>query len=245
MSWSLINTSAWLVVHRLQIGALTADGQTNVTINLSAAANALAAGVYGANVLFSNASGVFEAVPFTLSVGQPIIQNGGFETGIFTGWTQSGNTAFTTVSTTSTYVHGGTHGVKAGPSSTPGYLSQNLTTAAGQNYLLSLWVRNSAGSTPNLFQVAWNGAMLFNQANFTVTAWTNLQFLVTANSSVSVLQIGFQDDPAYLGFDDVNVSPIANPGFKSTVRSPNSFNLVVQCDVGGWNSAKGRNTRPT
>lgn len=226
MNWSLINTSAWLTAAPAG-GSLAGGRQTNVTVGLSASANTLPAAVYSANVLFTNPSGIAATVPFTIAVGQPVIQNGGFETGDFTGWTPSGNPAYTSVSSTTTYVHAGSYGAQLGPSGSPGYLAQNLTTVTGQIYLLSLWLRNPAGSTPNQFQVQWNGTTVFYQSNFTATAWTNVQMLVTATGSTTVLQLGFQDDPSYLGLDDVSVTPLANPGFKATSKSTNLFNLTL------------------
>ncbi len=231
VNWSLIKTSAWLSVS-ITNGALPANSQTNVTVSLTAAANTLAAAVYSANLTFSNASGVFAVVPFTLSIGQPLLQNGGFETGDFTGWTQSGNTAYTTVVTTSTYVHGGTHGAEFGPSGNPGYISQNLPTTPGQTYLLSLWVRNAAGTTPNLFSAQWDGATVVALTNFTTTAWTNFQRLVTASTSSTLIQFGLQDDPSYLAIDDITVTSVANPSFKSTVKNTNSFKLTFDTTSG-------------
>jgi hypothetical protein len=80
--------------------------------------------------------------------------------------------------------------------------------------------------------VQWNGATIFYQSNLTVTAWTNLQFLVTATGSATPLQFGFQNDPAYFGLDDVNVVPLAPATFKSTVKAANNFQLV-------WNTTAG------
>ena len=132
-------------------------------------------------------------VPFTLSIGQPLVQNGGFETGNFTGWTQSGNTEYTAVVRgNSLYVHSGAYGAQLGPAGSPGYLSQTMTTVSGQAYVLSLWLRNPSGEWPNWFQVQWNGTTLFEQQDITATAWTNLQFLVTATGTSSVLQLGFR-----------------------------------------------------
>ena len=230
-NWSLIKTSAWLSVS-LTNGTLAGGGSTNLTVSLTAAANSLAAAVYSANLVFSNASGAFAAVPFTLAIGQPLLQNGGFETGDFTGWTQSGNTAYTTVVTTSTYVHGGTHGAEFGASGSPGYISQNLLTIPGQTYLLSLWVRNAAGTTPNLFSAQWDGNTVASWSNFTTTAWTNFQCLVTASTSSTPLQLGLQDDPSYLAIDDVTVSAVTTPGFKSVLKSTNSFKLTFNTTSG-------------
>ena len=232
VNWSLINTSAWLTASPAS-GTLAGGGQANVTAGLSASASTLAAAVYGANLIFTNASGVVAVVPFSVSVGQPILQNGGFETGNFTDWTQSGNTGSSVVTSgNANYVYSGTYGAQLGPVGSLGYLSQNLTTVAGQNYLLSFWLRNYSGATPNQFQVQWNGTTIYYQSNITATVWTNLQFLVTAPSSATPLQFGFQNDPAYFGLDAINVTPLAPVAFKSTVKAANNFSLV-------WNTTAG------
>jgi hypothetical protein len=170
-----------------------------------------------------------------LSIGQPIMQNGGFEAGDFLDWTLSGNTASTQVTSggaNAAYIHSGTYSAQLGPPSTLGFLSQNLTTSAGQNYILSLWLRNPTGGTPNEFQVQWNGVTIFDQLNIASTAWTNLQLLVTATSSITPLQFGFQNDPDYFGLDDIAVTALAPVSFKSTVRSANNFQLTWGASTG-------------
>ncbi|HTB85716.1 MAG TPA: protease pro-enzyme activation domain-containing protein [Candidatus Sulfotelmatobacter sp.] len=226
IAWSLVNTSKWLVA-TLTNGILPAGETTNFTISLSATSALLKAALYTSNVKLTNQSGVIGIVPFTLSVGQPVISNGGFELGNFTDWTQSGNEGNTTVATGSTYAHGGKYGAELGPSGTPGYLSQSMTTIAGQNYLVSLWLRNPTGQTPNFFQVLWNGNQIYYLSNLATKNWTNLQFTVTATDTASVLEFGFQDDPQFLGLDDVNVTPVANPkpDLLSVVNVPGAFHF--------------------
>ena len=83
LTWSTINTSAWLSVSASS-GALAGAAQTNVTISLNSAANSLAAGTNVANVGFSNqSSGLVQSRQFTVLAGQALVQNGGFETGGF------------------------------------------------------------------------------------------------------------------------------------------------------------------
>jgi hypothetical protein len=234
INWSIINTSAWLTVSATN-GSLAGSGFTNVSAGVSSAANKLAAAVYSASLRFTNRLGLVVVVPFTLSIGQPIIQNGGFEAGDFLDWTLSGNTASSQVtsgSANAAYIHSGTYAAQLGPPSALGYLAQNLTTAVGQNYILSLWLRNPTGGTPNEFQVQWNGVTIFDKLNITSTTWTNLQLLVTATSSITPLQFGFQNDPDYFGLDDIAVTPLTPVAFKSTVRSAGNFQLAWGASTG-------------
>jgi len=227
LNWSVNSTASWLTASP-NSGALAAGGQTTLTVSLNSAANSLAAGTYNANVVITNQNGGAAALPFILVVG-PLVQNGGFEAGSFTSWTQSGNTAYTLVTSSSSFVHSGTYGAALGPSGSLGYLSQTLPTFSGQNYLLSLWLdnpHNSSGATPNQFLVQWNGTTIFNQTNLPFTSWTNLQFIVTATRSSTVLQFGFEDTPYYLGLDDISVMPIPVPAFISATKTSSTFNLT-------------------
>jgi hypothetical protein len=145
-------------------------------------------------------------VRFT-SIFAPLL-NGGFETGDFTGWTTNGNLGSCLVTASSPYVHSGQHGAQLGPVGSLGYLSQTLATTAGSTYLLSFWLNSPNGAAFNEFLVSWNGTTLLDQTNIGAIGWTNIQFMVTATSSSTVLQFGFRDDPSYLGLDDISVVPV-------------------------------------
>jgi len=139
---------------------------------------------------------------------QQLVQNGGFETGDFSGWTQTGNQSGVQVSTSSLYVHSGTYGARLGPSGSLGYLSQTFSTTAGQIYALSLWLDSPDGKTPNEFQVTWGGTTIFDQTNLGAIGWTNLQFYVTATNTNALLELGFRDDESFLGLDSIQVTPL-------------------------------------
>ncbi len=232
LAWSLINTSSWLNASTTS-GSLAGGGQTTVTVSLAAAvANSLAAGAYTATVLITNDTGLAAELPFTINVGQPLVVNGGFETGNFSGWTETGSATFMSVSHTASYVHSGSYGAQLGPNGALSYLSQNLPTTPGNSYLLSCWLTNPKSGTPNQFLVQWNGATIYSQTNIPAMAWTNLQFLVVATATTTPLQFGFRNDPGYFGFDDVSVTPVAPLFFKSTMKSADNFQLA-------WNSTPG------
>jgi subtilase family serine protease len=232
--WSLSNTSLWL--NASPAGGTLPPGApaATVTVSLNAAANSLAAGAYTATIWFTNTStGYVASRQFTLTTGSQVVQNGGFETGSFSSWTQSGNTAYTSVTTNSSFVHSGKYGAELGPADSPGYLSQTLSTLVGQSYLLSFWLENvTPGGPTNQFNVSWNGTTLFNQTNLPVLSWTNLQFIVTASAANTVLQFGFRNDPWYFGLDDISVAPVAAPALRTLTKADTTVQFSLNTTVG-------------
>jgi concanavalin A-like lectin/glucanase superfamily protein len=143
----------------------------------------------------------------------PLLVNGGFETGDFTGWTQSGFTLENYVDRDPLDVHSGTYGAALGPIGTFGYLSQNLATAPGTSYLISCWLDSPDGEVPNEFSISWDGMNLFDEIDMPATGWMFLQFKAAATAPGTLLQFAFQNDLSYFGFDDVSVIPIPAPTF--------------------------------
>lgn len=145
----------------------------------------------------------------SLTASANLVINPGFETGNFTGWTQSGNTGFTGVS--SAVAHTGSFGAFFGPVGSLGFLSQNLVTEPGASYDLTFWLSN-LGGTPNKFQASWNGSVIAGSLMSNAAAFSYTQFtfpgLVAAGSSTA-LGFGFRQDPAFWLFDDVSVTRAA------------------------------------
>ena len=88
--------------------------------------------------------------------------NGGFETGDFTGWTQGGDLSFTSVSTT--MPHSGTFFYEAGPL-TEGTLDQAIATTAGKTYTVDFWLANTDTANNNDFSASFAGVPILSLTN--------------------------------------------------------------------------------
>lgn len=147
-----------------------------------------------------------------------LVVNGGFETGDFTGWIQSGNLGFTFVDGNP---HSGNDAAWLGPIGSDGFLSQILATTPGQSYSLDFWLY-SFGGTPNDFSARWNGTPVFSQSNIPANPYALNSFTVFGTGS-DTLTFGFRNDPSYLLLDDVSVEAsgpvIPEPGTLMLVGS--------------------------
>jgi hypothetical protein len=181
--------------------------------------------------LVSNNLGTNLSANAVLTVGNATIQNGGFEAGNFSFWTTSGNFASCSVVSSPTYIHSGNFGAQLGPSGSLGFLSQSVPTIPGQFYLISCWV-NSDGETPSEFLVSWNGGTLFDKVNNTSSGWSQVKLIAPATTSSTVLEIGFRDDPGYIGLDEVVVTPITLPVMQAILQGNGSLTLA-------WNTQPG------
>ena len=237
LSWSIINTSAWLQVSSIS-GTLSAGSSAGVTANLTANANSLATGTDGASLKFTNwNSHVVQDIPFTLKVVSSLVQNGGFETGDFTGWTLVGNTVdtrgpfgttiYNSVEGSTTYpsvVHSGTYGAFWATLSWRHCRRPWLLFPGNITYCRRGWITRPT---------AWPGvsSQLERQQSLSrrqpgAFSWTNLQFIVTAGAASTVLQFGAENVAAYFGLDDVSVTHIPALAFNSTTQTNGGFNLT-------------------
>lgn len=162
-----------------------------------------------------------DSIPFSL-----LIQNGGFETGDFFGWSQTGNFASSSVTTTSPSVLAGRYGAKLASAGSLISLSQTVTTIPGAAYLLSFWLNSPDGVTPNEFAALWNGGALFDQTNLGAIGWTNFQYIVKATNTSTVLQFKFRDDSSSLGFDAVTLTQVPVPAFQSVINTNGAVALT-------------------
>jgi hypothetical protein len=238
LSWSLVNTSAWLNAS-VSGGTLPGGMTTNTVVSLTPAVTNLPIGTYPASVVFSNrTTRLAQTRVFTLEVA-PLVINGGFETGDLSWWTLAGNgqigsTLFDgVIASNSVYgdcAHSGLYGMAMGDTNIA-YLYQSIPTEAGQDYLLSFWLENLTNGTGEQFLANWNTSpattnQIFNQSFTTAFGWTNLQFLVQAAGPNTTLQFGALNIPDLFGLDDISVTPVNPPVFQTIRHTGGAIQLT-------------------
>ena len=133
---------------------------------------------------------------------QELIVNGGFETGDFTGWTQFGDTSFTSVLSSGS--HGGTYHGQFGPL-TPGGIQQALTgVTAGQSLFIGFWYYAGNVATGDFMSAAIGNITFFNVTS-APTGWTQFTTTLIAPSNNPMLTFTFQNNPSYWHIDDIGM----------------------------------------
>ena len=185
---------------------------TNSALDFASVTNGNAGSYF---VALNNAGGrVDSRTALLVTLSPPLLDNGGFELGNFTGWTLGGNTNNVTVQSDPADVHSGSFGARLAPSGSLGYLSQSIATTPGSPYNFSFWINSASGSGSNELTALWNGGLIFDQAGFTTSGWSNLQFTVMATNASSSIAIGARDDAGFMALDDVSLTPV--PELQST-----------------------------
>ena len=140
--------------------------------------------------------------------GVNLVQNGGFETGDLSGWTEVGNTGYGAV--TCGGAPEGDCEAFFGPIGSLGGIAQSIATTAGGEYAISL-IFNSDGGTPGAFQVDFGGQTLLSLTNPPAAGNQTFTFDAAAADANTILQIQFQDDSGFMFLDGVQVSSVPEP----------------------------------
>ncbi len=190
--------------------------ETNTPLPGSAVKRKLLIGVVGTALLAAAVGAPQRAAAAGTSecdaVAGNVVQNCGFETGTFSGWTRSGNTGNAYVTSDAPFVDSGMYGAQLGPVGSDGDLSQNLTLTPGATYQLSFYLY-SDGGTPNDFgasvTLSDGSHTFFQQSNIPAQGYTQhtYTFMVPSNATPATLTFNFRDNPGFLALDDVVVAP--------------------------------------
>jgi len=178
--------------------------------------------------------GLFVCVLFIPAAHADLITNGGFETGDFTGWTQSGWLIDTTNPNSGVYdASTGCAGASCTTIGDPNaaYLYQDVATTAGTNYTLSFFYDSGQLATnASELLVLWgdpNAPNLSTVVDFvnvdTSSAYVEYTGTVTATSVTSQLEFFGRQDLDFYSLDDVSLTG----GTVSSVPEPEPFLLVV------------------
>jgi len=175
-----------------------------------------------------------------------LIVNPGFETGDFTGWSDTGDSSYSGVGNDSALViegttfsvFNGTYSVYLGTITSDNFLSQNITTTPGTEYVFSFELASDGGNPNNFSAEIGNVGESSNVTVYSVTnagrfGWTEFSGNYTATSSTTeVLFTSFQE-PAYWGLDNVSVTamPVPEPGTAAGLGGLAAASAVVVARV--------------
>ena len=140
------------------------------------------------------------------SISGNLVVNCGFETGDLSGWTNFGNTGFTSVGTPP---HTGSFAANVGPVGSDGFLSQLLPIVPGI-YQVDVWFQ-SDGGIPGDFTVTFDGIQGVSLVNPAPFAYTEFSFLVSSAGGPASLVLAFRNDPGFYQIDDISVVPVPEP----------------------------------
>jgi hypothetical protein len=143
---------------------------------------------------------------------QNLVQNPGFETGDFTGWTQFGDTSFTAVDSGFDGVnpHGGSFQAHFGPIGDGG-ISQTLTASAGL-FNIDFWLAAAGGGAGDYINVLFGGTSIYTLPGSGAFSYIHVvENGVSAGANPS-LEFHFINVPSYWFVDDVTVTAVPEPG---------------------------------
>ncbi len=173
------------------------------------------------------------AGPVANEVGPNLLTNGDFEatsTVAGSGWTASGFLAEGfdyVIDTNPAAAHSGSHAFAGGGVGAPGFISQTISTTAGESYNIHFWLADPSGFTDGTsLEVLWNGAVVYSASDIAGFGYKEVVVDPLATSATSTLSFGLRDDSFFLYVDSVSVRRLAGSGSSSSAPEPASYLLL-------------------
>ena len=178
---------------------------------------------------------VEEESPTPTPTGTPggcIVVNGDFETGSLPPWVNTGDTRFTSVSTTNP--HTGSFSLQTGPTASDGFIDQDLPTVAGQGYDVTFWLENDDTSSNNRFGASFGSVTLVPEAVQSAFGYTQYTFTNVVPGANADLHFIFFNPPTYFFLDDVCVTTTGGGGSPTPTPTgtPGSCQVTGSIDTG-------------
>lgn len=171
---------------------------------------------------------------FVAPVQASLVTNGGFETGDFSGWTETGDTAFNGVQCPGAddSVYAGACSAYFGPFLSVGGIEQTVNVgSAGLTWNLSFAFQPDGGD-PTSFTVLFDGQTLLSLSNPAADGFTRYQFSGITTAPDMTLAFNFVDPFGFLFLDAVSL----------TVPEPATTGLVAAALAGLVFSRRRRTT---
>jgi len=171
-----------------------------------------------------------------------LLENPGFETGNFSGWTLSGSMAFEGVSTNfASLPESGRYSAFFGAVGSYNIISQDIATTPGDTYNLTFWLDDSGGPFADAY-LNWGSTTALNITPTGRFGWMELGVDEVATGTSTVVSFGFDQDPSYFNLDDTSVIQVSpgggfqNSGGYPTVDPPDDSKVPDQ-GAGLWVTA--------
>ncbi len=149
-----------------------------------------------------------------------LVANCGFETGTFSSYTRSGDTASSGVDQISS--HTGSYGAYFGTRGASQTLAQTLATTAGTPYTISFsLLSEDALPGPAFFRAFFGGQSVFDLSGQAPLDYTSYRFTGIATGATTELQFVTQNDLSFYDLDDVSVTLGA-----TTIPEPTTVALI-------------------
>ena len=164
------------------------------------------------------------AVSGAFAAGPELVSNGDFETGDFSGWTETPLNGATLYGVDGLGPHNGSYAAYFGALDPYDTISQTIATVAGTSYTVSFYLDNSDSAAGEAGFVGKFGSTTFisltdADADFDFKPFS---FTVTATSASTLLSFAGYNTHWYYTFDDVSVKAIT-----AAVPEPSTYALMA------------------